>query len=55
MPRTIGPSRGTLLNRYLMETMMKRADLTENILDIKRQNEWTWKHVCSEIGGFHRC
>jgi len=31
---------------------MKRADLTEKILDIKRQNGWTWKHICSEIGGF---
>jgi cyanate lyase len=32
--------------------MMKRADLTEKILDIKRQNGWTWKHICNEIGGF---
>ena len=31
---------------------MKRADLTEKILDIKRAKEWTWKHVCGEIGGF---
>ena len=31
---------------------MKRADLTEKILDIKRSKGWTWKHICGEIGGF---
>ena len=31
---------------------MQRADLTEKILDIKRSKEWTWKHICAEIGGF---
>ena len=31
---------------------MKRADLTEKILDIKRDKGWTWKHICGEIGGF---
>jgi cyanate lyase len=30
---------------------MKRADLTEKILDIKREKGWTWKHICEEIGG----
>ena len=25
---------------------MKRADLTEKILDIKREKGWTWKHIC---------
>jgi cyanate lyase len=30
---------------------MKRADLTEKILDIKRENGWTWRHICDEIGG----
>ena len=30
---------------------MKRADLTEKILDIKREQGWTWKHICGEIGG----
>jgi cyanate lyase len=30
---------------------MKRADLTEKLLDIKRENGWTWKHICGEIGG----
>ena len=30
---------------------MKRADLSEKILDIKREKGWTWKHICAEIGG----
>ena len=30
---------------------MKRADLTERILDIKRANGWSWKHITSQIGG----
>ena len=30
---------------------MKRAELTEKILDIKRENGWTWRHICNEIGG----
>ena len=30
---------------------MKRADLTEKILDIKREKGWTWAHIHSEIGG----
>jgi cyanate lyase len=28
-----------------------RAELTEKILDIKREHGWTWRHICSEIGG----
>ncbi|MBI3436976.1 MAG: cyanase [Proteobacteria bacterium] len=31
---------------------MKRSDLTEKILDVKREKGWTWKHICGEIGGF---
>nr|WP_294503326.1 cyanase [uncultured Rhodopila sp.] len=30
---------------------MTRAELTEKILDIKRENDWSWRHICSEIGG----
>ena len=30
---------------------MTRADLTEKILDIKREKGWTWKYICDEIGG----
>ena len=30
---------------------MKRHDLTEKILDIKREKGWTWKSICETIGG----
>ena len=30
---------------------MKRDELTEKILDIKREKAWSWKHICAEIGG----
>ncbi len=30
---------------------MKREQLTEKILDIKREKGWTWKHITTEIGG----
>lgn len=30
---------------------MRREDLTEKILDIKRANGWTWKHITTEISG----
>ena len=30
---------------------MKRSDLTEQLLDIKRDNGWSWKHICTRIGG----
>jgi cyanate lyase len=33
------------------ETGMLRAQLTEKILDIKREKGWTWKYICAEIGG----
>jgi cyanate lyase len=29
-----------------------RADLTEKLLDIKREKEWTWKYICGQIGGY---
>jgi cyanate lyase len=31
---------------------MTRAALTEKILDIKRENGWSWKYVCDEVGGY---
>jgi cyanate lyase len=31
---------------------MTRADLTEKILDIKRERGWSWKHICGAIGGY---
>ncbi|MBO0763879.1 MAG: cyanase [Hyphomicrobiaceae bacterium] len=30
---------------------MKREDLTEKILDIKRGKGWSWKHITDAIGG----
>ena len=30
---------------------MTRADLTERLLDIKRERGWSWAHICTEIGG----
>ena len=30
---------------------MKREDLIEKMLDIKREKGWTWKHICEQIGG----
>ena len=30
---------------------MKRSDLTEKLLDIKREKGWSWKHICEQIGG----
>jgi cyanate lyase len=30
---------------------MTRADLTEKLLDIKREKGWSWKQICAEIGG----
>ena len=30
---------------------MKRSDLTEKLLDIKRDKGWSWKYICEQIGG----
>ncbi|MDO9442495.1 MAG: cyanase [Beijerinckiaceae bacterium] len=30
---------------------MKREDLTEKLLDIKREKGWSWEYICTEIGG----
>jgi cyanate lyase len=30
---------------------MTRAQLSEKILDIKREKGWTWKHICEQVGG----
>jgi cyanate lyase len=30
---------------------MRREQLTEKILDIKRDKGWTWKYIAEEIGG----
>src|ERR1051325_8620675 len=31
---------------------MTREQLTEKLLDIKREKSWTWKHICKEVGVF---
>ena len=31
---------------------MKREDLTEKLLDIKREKGWSWKYICDRIGGY---
>src|SRR5882757_9659715 len=33
------------------ETSMKREDLTEKLLDIKREKGFSWKYICEQIGG----
>lgn len=30
---------------------MTREQLTEKILETKRSKEWSWAHICQEIGG----
>ena len=30
---------------------MKREDLSEKMIDIKREKGWTWDHICTTIGG----
>jgi cyanate lyase len=30
---------------------MRREQLTEKVLDIKREKGWSWKKICEEIGG----
>ena len=30
---------------------MTRDDLTEKLLDIKRERGWSWAHICETIGG----
>jgi len=31
---------------------MLRSELTEKILDIKREKGWTWKYIVEKIGGY---
>src|ERR1700749_1418212 len=38
-------------NQSVREKAMKRSDLTEKLLDIKREKEWSWKYICEKIGG----
>jgi cyanate lyase len=34
---------------------MKRSDLTEKLLDLKRERGWSWKHIRAKIGGHSEC
>src|ERR1051326_1137956 len=57
MPENIGNSRLVThpppgSPHHAEETPMQRAQLTEKILDVKRQKGWSWKYICGEIGGF---
>src|SRR5215468_1561115 len=40
------------LSQIQGETLMKRSDLTEKLLDIKREKGWSWKYICERIGGY---
>src|SRR5215469_5716145 len=42
---------GTASKETVMTSAMTRAELTGKLLGIKRENDWTWKHICAEIGG----
>jgi hypothetical protein len=35
----------------VMTSAMTRAELTEKLLGIKRENGWSWKHICAEVVG----
>ena len=39
----------TFTRRRAHETI---EDLTEKLLDIKREKGWSWKHICEKIGGY---
>src|ERR1700733_7744903 len=43
------PSRVNITGR---QRPMKRSDLTEKLLDIKREKGWSWKYICEQIGGY---
>src|SRR5262249_60973137 len=46
-----GGGRGAARKETVMTSATTRAELTEKLLGIKRENGWTWKHICAEIGG----
>jgi cyanate lyase len=57
---TIGPGEGWTGGRPLdrkspddaqRDQNMRRVDLTEKILDVKREKGWSWRQVCDAIGG----
>jgi cyanate lyase len=38
-----------------MTSTKSRAELTEKLLDIKREKGWTWKYICGEMAACRRC
>jgi hypothetical protein len=36
------------------ETIHETEDLTNKLLDIKREKGWTRKHICEKIGGYRK-
>ena len=34
---------------------MKRSDLTEKLLDIKREKGWSWKYICEKSAAIPTC
>src|ERR1700761_4704173 len=40
-----------VLRPMTKEESMTRADLTEKLLDIKREKGWSWRYICDQIGG----
>jgi cyanate lyase len=45
------PEPGSTLETIQGAKPMRREDLTEKILDIKREKGWSWKYITNEIGG----
>src|SRR5205085_7886490 len=41
-----------IFGRNKRRPIMKRSDLTEKLLDIKREKGWSWKQICERIGGY---
>jgi cyanate lyase len=42
---------GRFADQTKRESVMTRGELTEKLLDIKREKGWTWKYICEQIGG----
>lgn len=45
------PAHSNVVEKQTGDSAMTREQLTEKILDIKREKGWTWKYITSEIGG----
>src|ERR1700752_1514802 len=49
---TIIPRKPSRADSQERKTAMKRSDLTEKLLDIKREKGWSWKYICDKVGGY---